>query len=431
MKRTVVYITIEAKTPIKIGSNKLDFTIDMPIQRDWNNLPMILGTSITGILRKEFDNEIANKIFGDDCSKIKNKKEREECQKNSKGSSIIISNALLVDEENKVNESLLTKKSDFLKIFDNLPVRQHTAINDKGVAKEHSKFDEEVIYKGTRFKFSIEFIDIGKNDEIFKEFISVLTSPTLRIGGGSTKGFGEFEVIEVAGEEFDENTYPKYNSSLNYVLPKMQIIKGKSSEYIEYDLELIPDDFFMFGSGFGDKDADMTPVYESVIDYDNNCLSEEKILIPASSLKGAISHRVAFHFNKEQGYYIGNEQAKTGEENEAVKEIFGSKKDENSGQKGKILFSDCYVENNKKTKVFDHVKIDRFTGGAIDGDLFHEKTIADKVNIKTKIYLKKDIDDRYIKAFESTLNDICSGMLPLGGATTKGHGIFNGKWSKK
>ena len=30
------------------------------------------------------------------------------------------------------------------------------------------------------------------------------------------------------------------------------------------------------------------------------------------------------------------------------------------------------------------------------------------------------------KAFEKTLKDICSGMLGLGGMTTKGHGFFSG-----
>lgn len=38
----------------------------------------------------------------------------------------------------------------------------------------------------------------------------------------------------------------------------------------------------MFGSGFGDSEADQTPVFESIINYEKKCLSEYKILIPAS-----------------------------------------------------------------------------------------------------------------------------------------------------
>ena len=47
----------------------------------------------------------------------------------------------------------------------------------------------------------------------------------------------------------------------------------------------------MFGSGFGDDEADMTPVVEKIINYEKQDLIEEKVLIPASSVKGAISHR--------------------------------------------------------------------------------------------------------------------------------------------
>ena len=58
MTRFVAHITIEAKTPLKVGSNENDILQDSPIQKDWNNLPMILGTSIAGVLRKEFDQNI-------------------------------------------------------------------------------------------------------------------------------------------------------------------------------------------------------------------------------------------------------------------------------------------------------------------------------------------------------------------------------------
>ncbi|MEA3228735.1 MAG: RAMP superfamily CRISPR-associated protein, partial [Campylobacterota bacterium] len=78
----------------------------------------------------------------------------------------------------------------------------------------------------------------------------------------------------------------------------------------------------------------------------------------------------------------------------------------------------------------DHVAIDRFTGGAIDGALFQEKTIADSREYEIEILLEKSVEDGYRKAFEESLKDICNGMLPLGGMTTKGHGIFNGTWSK-
>ena len=418
MTKIVAHITIETKTSLKVGSNASDFLKDSPIQKDWNSLPMILGTSLAGVLRKEFDKSTADYIFGDEDS----------IKKDSKGSRVIISNALLLDENQKVNEGLLLEKSDFLKLFDNLPIREHTAIDEKGVAKEHSKFDEEVVYKGSRFKFSIEYIE--DDEQIFENILDKLYQTHFRIGGGSTKGFGSIEIIDIKTKKFDKINYSEYSSSLNHkLLGDYTKQNTTSNKYTKYTLKLKPDNFFIFGSGFGDEDADNTPVYEKAIDYKNEKLSDEMILIPASSIKGALAHRVAYHYNLLNNATIESGNGKVGEENEAVKKIFGHKKESKDnkelGQKGKILISDCFI-NNQPTKVFDHVAIDRFTGGAIDGALFQEKTVASNEGFTIELLLDKSIDDKELKAFENTLKDICSGMIGLGGMNTKGHGFFNG-----
>lgn len=405
--RYIAHIVIEADTPLKVGSNASDFIQDAPVQKDWNGLPMILGTSIAGVLRKDFDGNKAD-IFG---------------EKN--GSKVIISNALLcINNKNEVSEGLLTSKTDFLKIFDNLPIREHTAINRKGVTINGAKFDEEVVYKGTRFKFSIELIEEEKTT--FEAILDLLSNPAFRLGGGSTKGFGKFKIIEIKMGLVDlEN----YSSSLNNFVGEKYEPKTPGTKYTNYTLKISPDDFFMFGSGFGDSDADMTPVYEQVVDYKNAKLSTKQVLIPASSIKGALAHRTTYHFNKLKGNTI---EAKNGVE--TMDAIFGHKKELASdkktelGQKGKILISDCFksFDETKQTKTFDHVSIDRFTGGAIDGALFQEKTVADTRAYEIEILLEKAIQGDELKAFESALHDITTGMLSLGGATTKGHGIFSG-----
>lgn len=412
--RHIAHIIIEAQTPLKVGSNASDFLQDSPIQKDWNGLPMILGTSIAGVLRKDFEGD-KNKLFGDENTN----------NKDAKGSEIIVSNALLLDEKNRVNEGLLLHKSKFLEYFENLPIREHTAITDKGVAKDNSKFDEEVLYRGTRFKFSIEMIEEDK--ESFYAILNLLHKNSFRIGGGSTKGFGKVKVIEIKTDSFTKDNYAEYSSSLNFDLKDKKLYQKEeiNSNYITYTLKITPDDFFMFGSGFGDSDADATPVYERVIDYDNEKLKDKEILIPASSIKGALAHRTAYHYNVLKGNTI---EAKNGIE--VITEIFGeakNSKQEIKGSKGKILISDCFQTDNSNTKTFDHVAIDRFTGGGIDGALFNEKTIADDREYEIEILLEKRVEDAYKKAFEESLEDICSGMLPLGGMTTKGHGVFGGK----
>ena len=412
----IAHITFEAKTALKIGSKNADFLQDSPIQKDWNGLPMILGTSLTGVLRKEFEDEIAKNIFGI----------------GDLGSKTIISNALILNEKKEVTESLLldSKKSDFLQKFIVLPIREHNAMNDKGVTIKNAKFDEEVIYKGTRFKFSIEMLNENEEDKNnFLQLLDLLSKDSFRIGAGSSKGFGQIKVIEITYDEFAVNSdeYTNLSSSLNTKLSKTYEIKEFDDEkYIKYKLILTPDDFFMFGSGFGDDEADMTPVFEDIVDYEKQDLIKEKVLIPASSVKGAISHRTTYHYN-----LINKNFIKENGENKAevVETIFGSKKDkEKDSFKGNILISDVYLDKTS-SKVFEHVSIDRFTGGAIDSALFQEKTIASKETFILEILINENkVKEKVaLEAFKKALEDITTGMLSLGGATTKGHGIFTGE----
>jgi len=419
MKRDIAYITIEAQTPLKVGTKESSFFIDSPVQKDWNALPMILGSSIAGVLRSSFEKKEAERIFG-----------KEE------GSKVIFSNALLViNDKDEVCEELLLKDSEFISYFKTLPVREHTAIDDKGVAKEHSKFDEEVVYKGSRFKFLVEMID---DKESFEKLLELLQRDDFRLGGGSTKGFGKFKVIKIESKSIESaKEYLNYTSSLNSknIDKELELNRVKSDRYTTYTLKITPENFFMFGSGFGDEDADMTPIYEKVIDYKKMKLSQKKILIPASSIKGALAHRTAFYYNKAMGATIENSKGKIGEDNDAVREIFGHKKeledDKELGQKGKVLFSDCYKDKKENsTKVFDHVMIDRFTGGAKDGALFQEKTVTSEDEWEIEILLENSVDEKYRNSFEKAMKDIVNGMLPLGGATTKGHGVFIGKLYK-
>lgn len=416
MNRLIAHIIFQTKTALKVGSNNNDFLQDSPIQRDWNELPMILGTSLAGILRKNFAQEIADDIFGKDF-----------------GSKIIFSNALILDENHKVCESLCLEKSEFLQNFIVLPIREHTAITHKGVSKEHSKYDEEVVHKGARFKFRIEMLcEKEKDKESFFQALDLLSDESLRIGSGSTKGRGEIEVLEITYGEYNINSqdYENLTSSLNESLPQTYTAKTQENpNYTLYKLTLKPDDFFIFGSGGGDDDADNIGVRENIIDYDKKELIKNKLLIPASSIKGALSHRTTFYYNKLCGNFIENSQ-----ENkvEYVKEIFGAKKDKDTeATKGKIILSDLYkdsIKDNQKT--FAHVKIDSFTSGAVNGALFQEKTDTLNQPFTLKIWLQKGIPDKAQEAFELALKDIAKGFLPLGAATNKGHGIFIGNITK-
>ena len=419
--RYVAQILMEATTPLRTASGKSDIFIDSPVLKDWNGLPMILGSSIAGALRHSFDTNKAKIIFGD-----------EENKDNGEGSRIIVSHAHLCDAEGEVQQELGLSKNEFLDRYANLPVREHTAINHRGTALEKSKFDEEVVFAGSRFRFELEFLSKEPNsDTDWQKILERLNDPLIRFGAGGTKGFGQFKIVYCYESCYEMGkNYDQKPSDLNTVVGKPISLTPKTKQH-GYIINLQSENFFIFGAGFGDDEVDDIAVTEDIVTWcdDRGSFSSCQILFPASSLKGALSHMVAFHYNRLNGVYADDEKTNPkehiGTNNHAVATIFGAEKGNTNEGKGKALFSDMYKPYNQAyTKIFDHVKIDRFTGGAIDSALFNEKTIASRDTWRVEILLSQEIDGKVKEAFEATLEDLAKGWLPLGGKVNRGHGVF-------
>jgi CRISPR/Cas system CSM-associated protein Csm3 (group 7 of RAMP superfamily) len=446
--RQLARFVIEAASPIAVGTGSKDFITDAPVLKDVNGLPYIPGSSIAGVIRHAIGEEKAKSFFG------YNDRDKSE---NSIGSEIIFTHALMIGKEGYIIEGLNEidfNDKDFYSKFKALPIRQHNSIDAKGTVKDSGKFDEQVVYKGTRFCFEIEKISTQEEDDDFKKVINTLYASDLRLGGGTRTGFGEIKVIScqyivlnLANPE-DLRKYIAKTSSLNDTFWKKvepaKLVDNQETDKLKldtYELTLEPDDFFLFGSGFGNDNADITPVKELVVAWDGNkpYFKNNYILIPATSVKGAVSHRVAYHYNRLSGVYadtIAKEEYKNhvGSKNTAVKALFGAEGDKPEEiTRGNIILSDVLMSQDTiKEKVLNHVSIDRFTGGAIDGALFQEEVVFGKGNIFKLIFQvqKTTYPDKVIEAFEFALNDICIGMLPLGGGVNRGHGSFSGSISK-
>jgi len=432
---------IETTTPLAVGSGEKNSITDQVIARDVNGLPYIPGTAIAGIIRHAIGEETAKSFFGYGGNK----------KGTGKGSEIIFSSAQIMNEYGEAVEGLIDKstKSVYLENFDELPIRQHVRINSKGTAEKRGKFDEEVVYKGTRFCFEVELFSKNNADENFQKVLNELSKNTLRIGGGTRKGFGEFKITDYKvrtldfKKEMDLVDYINKTSSLNdsdfwkdeKLNAHYTLNFNHPDDWTTYQLVLRPDDFFLFGSGFGDEDADMISVSEKYFDWSTGKpeVVEDAVLIPGSSVKGALSHRIAFHYNKIKKYFAGDPDAKTGIDNYAVHTLFGySTPDDKTVVRGNILVSDLIqAKLNEQKKTLNHVSIDRFTGGAIEGALFSENVIYGKGETYTLNFtvLNDAIKDDDVKnAFENTLHDITTGLLPLGGGSNRGHGCFTGTW---
>lgn len=444
--RFLARFVIEAKTPLAVGSGEKDIITAALIATDVNRLPYIPGTAIAGIVRSMLEQQgvDTDKFFG-----FQKKKDGE-------GSQIIFTEAKILNSKGEVMDGMKLDAFDdaLLGKYKNLPIRQHVRINEKGVTVKDGKFDEQVVYAGTRFCFEMEMVSDGENYADFERVLKQFRSQTFRIGSGTRCGFGEIDVVKVWTANLylkDEmQSYLDKSSNLqesgNWKGWKIEnVVSETDTNWIEYKLILQPEDFFLFGSGFGDDEADMTPVKAKKVDWssETGVLKENLVLIPATSVKGALAHRVAYYYNKHSKVFADNlhsdeeRQKVVGKHNEAVKALFGSEGDRVDNEmvdqcRGNLIFSDV-MEEPMPDKILNHVAIDRFTGGAIDGALFSEKTTWGRNKEFTMAIMadNKALEGENIQeSLEDALMDICKGLLPLGGGVNRGNGVFNGSLMK-
>ena len=450
--RQLSKITLEAVTPLSIGSGNKDIKTDSVVAKDVNGLPYIPTTTLAGLIRHSLPEDEQRKWMG------------YQTKEESYGSQLILSEAKILSEFGKPIDGLNHNEDKITKLCQQLPIRQHVRINHQGTAEKNGKFDEEIVPKGMRFCFEMELKSEEGDNEIMDKILSTIQSNGFRIGSGSRSGFGQISIVSILHRKLnlsipeDLKLYLSKSSSLEKIWEGFEpytLAENTNTDYISYELTLQPTDFMFFGAGFGNECSDMTFVREAVIQWDNDdraCIIEKEkvILIPGSSVKGALAHRTAYHYNKLKGCFADGKSAEelqehVGKKNEAVKLLFGSEGDNRGKNKkrGNILISDIIkipTEELEK-KVLNHVKIDRFTGGAVPGALFSEEVLYSPENSFTLELLlykaaitedKKDKEDKekILKAFETALTDLCKGYLPLGGGVNRGNGTFKGSLKK-
>lgn len=457
MKNTYKYrllsrITLEALSPLVIGSGNKNIKTDSVVAKDVNELPYIPATTLAGLIRHSLPEEEQRRWMG-----FQTKEE-------SYGSQLILSEAKILSEDGKPIDGLSNKEDAVKQLCYQLPIRQHVRINHQGVAEKNGKFDEEIVPKGMRFCFEMELMSEEGDNEIMDKILSTIQSNGFRIGSGSRSGFGQISIVSILHRKLnlsipeDLKLYLSKSSSLEKIWEGFEpytLAENTNTDYISYELTLQPTDFMFFGAGFGNECSDMTFVREPVIQWDNDgrasIIEKEKvILIPGSSVKGALAHRTAYHYNKLKACFADGKSADelqdhVGKNNKAVRLLFGSEGDKRGKDKkrGNILISDVTQTQTEELekKVLNHVKIDRFTGGAVPGALFSEEVLYSPENSFTLELLlykaaitedKKDKEDKEkaLKAFETALTDLCKGYLPLGGGVNRGNGTFKGSLKK-
>lgn len=433
--RYLAKIVLEADSPFNISTGRDNLETQSPAIRDINGLPYLPSSSIAGVLRHAIGEETAKSFFGS--------------LESNTGSRIIFTDGVMIGKEGTPLDGIveIDFNDSFYRHFGKLPIRHHVKINEKGTGVDKGKYDHEIVYKGTRFVFEIIMYSDGTDQQQFEEVIEKLRDSNFALGGKTRRGLGRMKVVKCEKAILDLQK----KEDLNAYLDKSASLKEPFSRYEEmstmatnpvgwttYEMTLIPDDYFLFRSGESDDNRNAIPMTEDYIQWDNNQkprFVEGCVLLPGSSIKGAIAHRTAYHWNRLNPFYADGPLSFTGDRNPAIKTIFGYVDGDNARQ-GNCLTPDIIEEaplNDSDKKLFNHVAIDRVTGGASQTALFSEQAVYRKgTEYSLNILVKNEaLSDNIIReAFECALKDIVNGRLPLGGLTNRGYGIFSGTIKK-
>lgn len=454
--RYIARIVLEAQTPLSISTGNPDGVFDTALVRDANQLPAIPGTSLAGVLRHlwhaQHDEQSTENLFGY-ASKDSGQPSR-----------LAVSwGAMLNSKQVPALELLLGKESerlddplfkDAITQIDAPTYRNRVRLSHRGTASDKGKFDRTILPAGHRFAVELRLQAKEPDDNTWQQLLALLGHPGFRLGGGTRSGLGRMKVVQVHQGRFDlrDLSQAKAFRKLGHTPMDTQGLHPDKIEellpvgWVQGTLKLEARGLWRIGQGAeplsqkGQKPADLLPITEQRIEWKN---SEGKpaltaLLVPASSIKGALAHRMAFHTHCQQGVWADDIELSKDQEPElpqAVRDLFGELKDkqrddsEDKGLAGRIYIDDAYVPTNQvKIARLMHNVIDRFTGGVRNRMLFEEESIYQgSIEIRIALHTQPLEDKPELKqAFKAALDDLCEGRLALGSRTTTGNGFFSG-----
>jgi CRISPR/Cas system CSM-associated protein Csm3 (group 7 of RAMP superfamily) len=451
--RYVARVTIEFTTPFHVGSGRDGAVADAEVVRDVNGLPAVPGSSLAGVLRSAFlsrsDEKVCDALFGF---------QRDE----GHGSRLRVSWGCIHDASDSPVEGMPEEASLCADpVLGNAmasAVRDHVRINDRGAAdaKGRGKFDELVVCAGHRFSFELELVGTADDGDAWEILMAILASPATRLGGKTRRGLGAFKIVRLLERRFDlsdrsgREAYAAHPVRLSQPCALQAMHREAQpdvSGVVTASLSLKPEGYWMFGGGTDESGVDMAPAREARILWSagKGAVAEDALVIPGSSVKGAIAHRVAFHHNAiVQEFADGKTrdaiEAVAGSRNKAIRQLFGYVKGEGEadgakgeGQRGRVIIDDFFVPEEPSSQIVHHVSIDRFTGGARTGALFSERPLWQGLDwpLSVTVCEPQAISVEARKALGLALADLAGSRLALGGGTGRGNGYFTGsvRWS--
>ena len=377
------------QSPLLIGDGAgetFDNFADIHTLKNQGGAPFIPGTSICGVLREEFKgSEIFEKLFGD---------------ADNFQSAIQIEN---VELDGEIIER------DGVKI-DSLT----------GTGAGGAKYDYEAVERGASGEINIlvnlrgkYFAELEKFKIAVAEILYKLQRG-IKIGALTAKGFGNAKVENLDAQFYD---FRKKSDVAAWLTGKPASQKISPAKNISASADtFIVDADFKFNSSFIVRSYKLNAAdFEEKISA-VSLKSLESFVLPGTSLKGIFRHRAEYIFkNLNLDKKFLNNLMGVAEGDTKIKSRF--------------VVEESYIENKNVVEV-EHTrnKIDRFTGGTLQGALFktkplYQKNSAPTLHIHFEIFNAKDFEAGLALFL---LRDLWLGKVALGGEKCIGRGTVQG-----
>ena len=365
------------KSPLLIGDGAgetPDNFRDVHVLKNRQGAPFIPGTSICGVLRDWIENfapDAVTEIFGDN---------------DKMQSSIQFDDIALADCE------IISR--------DGVRIDGMT-----GAGVDGGKYDFEVVERGANGKLNLLINlrgchSVEKISNVVARLLKKLQDG-IQLGAMTSKGFGLAAVENLTANLYDFRDKADVIAWLTDKTPTKKITPTAAE--IPADNDFVVDAEFVFNSSF------------IIRDYDNDSTlkSRKDFVVPGTSLKGILRHRAEYIFDKLKRDKIFLER------------LMGT-----TTSKSRFIVAESYVAPKNFAEV-EHTrnKIDRFTGGTLQGTLFTTKPAYQKNGEPT---LKIHFEIRDAKDFEAglalfLLRDLWLGRVAIGGEKSVGRGTVRGQ----
>jgi len=392
--RFILKAKLDLLSPLLIGSGKSDIS-DRDVLLDSEGEAYIPATSFLGVLSRQIDKTVADSFLGHNVDR---------------DNQPLHQSYLICDDLHPISKDTSCVVRDGIRLN-----------SESGLVENSAKFDFQVIEPGLCFTLNLEFIVTEPTYEEAKQVLAnclAAMQKPIYIGGKTSSGFGclRSKDIEVYQYDFEKEAdlaaflLQKPTENIIDTIPKLEASKPEFK--ISADFR-IPQSLIVRSYPKDAYGPDAVHIH-----------SAKRPVLPGTSLRGALRARAERILG-----IIWSDQKQAIED--FIASIFGF-----ASTSGKQYTVPSFLRVDEcpmaevGSEVQNRIRIDRFTGGTIEGAKFDSMPIfprdKDSINIRSLNLSLSDPLPSQKALLLLLLKDLYTEDLPIGGEKGIGRGILQG-----